>query len=82
VISSRDSGHAELTYLIVVFGVQDAPAGFMPDMPVTIRAWAAPGTTFVQGFNAFLNITYTFVGQILIPSYVDDMAQVRQCCGP
>lgn len=49
----------------------------MPDVPVTVRAWAAEGTTFVQGFNALLNIVYTFVGQILIPSYVDDMKQVR-----
>lgn len=58
-----------------VFGVQDAPAGYIEGTTISIRAWAAPGTTFVQGFNAFLNIVYTFVGQILIPSYVDDMRQ-------
>lgn len=67
----------ELRINYAVFGVQDAPAGYMPDMPVTIRAFAAPGTTFVEGFNAVLNIVYTFVGQILIPSYVDDMKQVK-----
>ncbi|KAK9898346.1 hypothetical protein P389DRAFT_32478 [Cystobasidium minutum MCA 4210] len=62
-----------LILCLAFFGVEDAPAGFMPEVPVTVRAWAAEGTTFVQGFNAFLNIVYTFVGQILIPSYVDDM---------
>lgn len=55
-------------------GAEDHPAAYDPATPVTIRAWAAPGTTFVAGMNAVLNITYTFVGQILIPSFVQDMA--------
>jgi len=58
---------------LVFLGIQDGPAGWTAGQPITVRVWAAPGTTFVAGFNAFLNIVYTFVGQILIPSYIDDM---------
>ena len=60
---------------LIFLGVEPGPAGWSPGQPVTIRAFAAPGTTFVAGFNAFLNITYTFVGQILVPTYVGDMAR-------
>jgi len=42
-------------------------------MPVTTTVWAPKGTTFVAGLNALLNITYTWVGQALIPSFVLDM---------
>ena len=34
---------------------------------------AASGTTFVAGMNAFLNISYTFIGQITIPSFIAEM---------
>lgn len=43
------------------------PAGFNPDEPVVITAWAPKGTTFVAGFNALLNILFTWVGQIVYP---------------
>lgn len=56
-----------------VLGIEGHPKGWTEGAAVTIRAWALPGTTFTAGFNAFLNINYTYVGQILIPSYVDDM---------
>jgi len=58
---------------LIFLGTQAGPAGWTTGAAITVRAWALPGTTFTAGFNAFLNITYTFVGQILIPSYVDDM---------
>ena len=48
-------------------GSESTPVGYDPARPVTIRAWAAPGTTFVAGLSAALNISYTFIGQILIP---------------
>ena len=48
-------------------GAESTPVGYDPARPVTLRAWAAPGTTFVAGLSAFLNISYTFIGQILIP---------------
>lgn len=49
------------------------PAGFDPAEPVYITAWAPKGTTFVQGFNAFLNILFTWVGQICYPSFIAEM---------
>ena len=33
----------------------------------------AAGTSFVSGMNAFLNISYTFIGQITIPSFIAEM---------
>ena len=33
----------------------------------------AAGTTFVSGMNAWLNISYTFIGQITIPSFIAEM---------
>lgn len=34
---------------------------------------AAANTSFVSGMNAFLNISYTFIGQITIPSFIAEM---------
>ncbi|KAI9827546.1 MAG: hypothetical protein M1832_004896 [Thelocarpon impressellum] len=65
-------------------GVQDHPAGYntnkfnpttslkMTGEPV-FRAWPPKGTTFVGGMTAFLNISYTFIGQITIPSFIAEM---------
>lgn len=33
----------------------------------------AAGTAFYQGLNAFLNIAYTFIGQITLPSFIAEM---------
>lgn len=46
------------------------PSGYDPSQPVYITAWAPKGTTFVQGFNALLNILFTWVGQIVYPSFI------------
>lgn len=40
--------------------------------PVVLIVPAA-GTTFVSGLSAFLNISYTFIGQITIPSFIAEM---------
>ncbi|EKV17426.1 hypothetical protein PDIG_15500 [Penicillium digitatum PHI26] len=37
----------------------------------------AKGTTFVKGMNAFLNISYTFIGQITLPSFIAEMKEPR-----
>lgn len=39
----------------------------------TVLVFAASGTTFVAGMNAFLNICYTFIGQITLPSFIAEM---------
>ena len=71
---------------IIFAGIEDHPKGFTLD-PNAVDATGAPlphgnpivlaipaaGTTFVSGMNAWLNITYTFVGQITIPSFIAEM---------
>ncbi|KAJ5047110.1 uncharacterized protein L3040_002953 [Drepanopeziza brunnea f. sp. 'multigermtubi'] len=66
-------------------GAEDHPAGYNPDPnfvdPVTgfsggnpiVTALPVKGTTFVMGMSAFLNISYTFIGQITIPSFIAEM---------
>jgi hypothetical protein len=72
--------------LAAVFaGIEEHPAGFNPDPnhvnskgvsmggnPLVLLIPAA-GTTFVSGMNAFLNISYTFIGQITLPSFIAEM---------
>jgi Transmembrane amino acid transporter protein len=72
--------------LAAVFaGIEDHPAGFNPDPnhvnekgvkmggnPLVLVV-PAVGTTFVSGMNAFLNISYTFIGQITLPSFIAEM---------
>lgn len=38
-----------------------------------VSAVPAPSTTFVLGMSAFMNISYTFIGQITIPSFIAEM---------
>ena len=60
-------------------GIEDHPAGYTLNptakshgAPVVLAIPAA-GTTFVSGMNAFLNISYTFIGQIVLPSFIAEM---------
>lgn len=65
-----------LCFLIVVIGhaVQGEPNGFAAlQIQPSITTWAPTNTSFVDILNAILNITYTWVGQALIPSFVGDM---------
>src|SRR5512140_3309954 len=61
-------------------GVEKTPAGYDPRESYTtpdgstavggepiVTAFPVAGTTFVAGLNAFLNISYTFIGQITLP---------------
>ncbi|KAB5576098.1 amino-acid permease [Coniochaeta sp. 2T2.1] len=67
-------------------GVQSHPAGYDPRDSYTtasgatavggnpiVTALPVAGTTFVAGLNAFLNISYTFIGQITLPSFIAEM---------
>ncbi|ESZ89592.1 hypothetical protein SBOR_10023 [Sclerotinia borealis F-4128] len=49
-----------------------AATGLLGGAP-TVTAIPVKGVTFVAGFNAFLNISYTFIGQITIPSFMSEM---------
>ncbi|RKU44059.1 hypothetical protein DL546_006191 [Coniochaeta pulveracea] len=66
--------------LATVFsGVMDHPAGYDPvklGEPI-VTAVPVAGTTFVVGLNAFLNISYTFIGQITLPSFIAEMKDPR-----
>lgn len=42
-------------------------------LDIKITAFAPKGTTFVDGFNAFLNITFTFIGHICYPTFIAEM---------
>lgn len=43
----------------------------------TVLVVAVAGTGFVSGMNAFLNISYTFIGQITIPSFIAEMKEPK-----
>ncbi|KAK3937723.1 amino-acid permease [Diplogelasinospora grovesii] len=71
-------------------GVESHPAGYDPRESYTaadgtpavggapiFTAFPVAGTTFVAGLNAFLNIAYTFVGQITLPSFIAEMRDPR-----
>lgn len=65
--------------LAMIFaGIEDHPAGFTPAKgnPI-VTAIPVAGTTFVSGMNAFLNISYTFIGQITLPSFIAEMKEPR-----
>ncbi|KAM7196258.1 amino-acid permease [Naviculisporaceae sp. PSN 640] len=65
--------------LAAVFAaVQKHPAGF--DSETGDPIWTlvpSQGTTFVTAVNAFLNISYTFIGQITLPSFIAEMKDPR-----
>ncbi|KAK4446828.1 amino-acid permease [Podospora aff. communis PSN243] len=66
--------------LAAVFaGVQKKPAGYdlvLLGEPI-VTAFPVAGTTFVAALNAFLNIAYTFIGQITLPSFIAEMEDPR-----
>lgn len=71
--------------LAAVFaGIEDHPKGYNTGGPTgklvgepTVLVVAAAGTTFVGGMNAFLNISYTFIGQITLPSFIAEMKEPK-----
>ncbi|KAK2750336.1 hypothetical protein FQN57_003816 [Myotisia sp. PD_48] len=77
--------------LATVFsGIQDRPAHYNPDPnhigkggtimggEPNVSAWPVPGTTFVAAMGGFLNISYTFIGQITLPSFIAEMKNPKE----
>jgi amino acid permease len=66
-------------FLATVFaGIQEKPAGYDSDLGDPIMSLLPPqSTTFVMGMAGFLNISYTFIGQITIPSFIAEMRDPR-----
>jgi hypothetical protein len=58
-------------------GIEDHPAGYPYAGEVQVLIVPLKGTTFVNGLNAFLNISYTFIGQITLPSFIAEMKEPR-----
>ena len=68
----------------VFVGIQGNPAHFDPiksdkpmSGPVKYNILPLHDTTFVNGMAAFLNISYTFIGQITLPSFIAEMRDPR-----
>lgn len=65
--------------LAMIFsGIEDHPAGYTPAQgnPI-VTALPVKGTTFVSAMSAFLNISYTFIGQITLPSFIAEMREPK-----
>ncbi|KAF1989371.1 hypothetical protein K402DRAFT_402022 [Aulographum hederae CBS 113979] len=54
-------------------GIEPHPEGYPSKGEPLVLAIPVAGTTFVAGMNAFMNISYTFIGQITIPSFIAEM---------
>ncbi|KAI1306341.1 N amino acid transport system protein [Xylaria venustula] len=77
--------------LAVIFaGIESHPAGYtlipgtnpmtgaaLPFGEPIVTKIPLPSTTFVNGLNAFLNISYTLIGQITLPSFIAEMKEPR-----
>ncbi|GAB7361192.1 hypothetical protein MBLNU230_g1223t2 [Neophaeotheca triangularis] len=56
-------------------GIEDHPNNYPALGPINVLVIPVKSTTFVAGMNAFLNIAYTFIGQITIPSFIAEMKE-------
>ncbi|KAG6819426.1 hypothetical protein H0H93_011984 [Arthromyces matolae] len=72
VFSAVTMGIAVLLAMIFA-GVQSHPAGYILGSEPIVTVIPVKGTGFVGGMSAFLNITYTFVGQATLPSFIAEM---------
>lgn len=66
--------------LAVIFaGIEPHPAGYDEALgKPKVTAFPVAGTTFVSGMSAFLNISYTFIGQITLPSFIAEMKEPEE----
>ncbi|KAF2869827.1 transmembrane amino acid transporter protein-domain-containing protein [Massariosphaeria phaeospora] len=60
-------------------GIEDHPKGYDSATlgEPLVHAIPVAGTTFVAGMNAFMNISYTFIGQITLPSFIAEMKEPK-----
>lgn len=81
-LATLASASALFTFVSVILaaafsGVDGKPAGYPSKGEVEVHAVPPPGTTFVLGMSAFMNISYTFIGQITLPSFIAEMRNPR-----
>ncbi|KAL8717959.1 MAG: hypothetical protein Q9225_004850 [Loekoesia sp. 1 TL-2023] len=65
-------------------GIESHPKGYNTGGPKGILVGepkvyttSPSGTPFIDGMNAFLNISYTFIGQITLPSFIAEMKEPK-----
>lgn len=64
--------------LATVFaGAQGHPAGYPSLGEPLVSAWTPKSTTLVTGMAAFMNMSYTFIGQTTLPSFIAEMRDPR-----
>lgn len=81
-LSKLGAASALFTFISVLLasifaGIEDHPAGYPKLGEPTVLVIPKAGTTFVMGMNAFLNISYTFIGQITLPSFIAEMKEPK-----
>ncbi len=78
-IASAISMGIALLLILIFSSIQGKnPYGMPEGASVTISAFAPAGTTFVQGFSAFLNIAFLWIGQICYPTFIAEMKDPRE----
>lgn len=64
--------------LVVIFaGIGSPYTGGKPLEDPIVRIAPAPGTSFATGLGAFLNISFVFIGQITLPSFIAEMKEPK-----
>jgi len=81
-LATLASASAGFTFVSVILaaafsGVDGKPAGYPDKGPLEVYAVTPSSTTFVLGMSAFMNISYTFIGQITLPSFIAEMKEPK-----
>ncbi|KAM5350101.1 hypothetical protein ACJ41O_006606 [Fusarium nematophilum] len=58
-------------------GVEGKPAGYPDKGEPILSVWTPKTTTLVSGMSAFMNMSYTFIGQTTLPSFIAEMRDPR-----
>ncbi|KAG9249421.1 transmembrane amino acid transporter protein-domain-containing protein [Emericellopsis atlantica] len=84
-LSKLGTGSTAFTFVSVILatafaGIQGKPAGYDPDTlgePI-VSIWTPKSTTLVTGMAAFMNMSYSFIGQMTLPSFIAEMRDPRE----
>ncbi|KAG6822829.1 hypothetical protein H0H92_012420, partial [Tricholoma furcatifolium] len=58
---------------IIFSGIQTHPVGYVAGSEPIVMIIPVAGTTFISGMSAFLNISYTLIGQAILPLFIAEM---------
>lgn len=71
--AGAEGKHGTSNYTPVPSHKDPTTGAIIPGGEPIVLVIPAAGTFFYQGLNAFLNIAYTFIGQITLPSFIAEM---------